>query len=123
MRPTRLCLTAMASLLIAGCGGQSTASTGSSAGGTVLNVVTTTTQITDFTINIGGRHVKVYAVLKANIDPHDYEPSPADLNAISKADVIVKNGVDLEKWFDDTTRAGGQVMVERDGKVREVIRR
>jgi zinc/manganese transport system substrate-binding protein/manganese/iron transport system substrate-binding protein len=68
-------------------------------------VVTTTTQITDFTINIGGRHVKVYAVLKANIDPHDYEPSPADLNAISKADVIVKNGVDLEKWFDDTIKS------------------
>jgi ABC-type Zn uptake system ZnuABC Zn-binding protein ZnuA len=105
MRPTRLCLTATASLLIAACGGQSTASTGSSAGGTVLNVVTTTTQITDFTINLGGRRVKVYAVLKANIDPHDYEPTPADLDAISKADVIVKNGVGLEKWFDDTIKS------------------
>ena len=105
MRQTRLCLTATACLSIAGCGGQSTASTGSSAGATVVNVVTTTTQITDFTINIGGRHVKVYAVLKANIDPHDYEPSPADLDAIAKADVIVKNGVDLEKWFDDTIKS------------------
>jgi ABC-type Zn uptake system ZnuABC Zn-binding protein ZnuA len=94
-----------AGLLSVGCGGQSTASTGSSAAGTVLSVVTTTTQITDFTTNIGGRHVKVYAVLKANIDPHDYEPTPADLDAIAKADLIVKNGVGLEKWFDDTIKS------------------
>ena len=36
---------------------------------------------------------------------------------------VLRDAIALEKWFDDTTRAGGQVMVERDGKVREVIRR
>jgi zinc/manganese transport system substrate-binding protein/manganese/iron transport system substrate-binding protein len=68
----------------------------------ILRVVTTTTQITDFTANIGGADVKVYAVLKANVDPHDYEPTPGDLDAIARADVIVKNGVGLERWFEDT---------------------
>jgi ABC-type Zn uptake system ZnuABC Zn-binding protein ZnuA len=71
----------------------------------VLNVVTTTTQLTDFAVNIGGDKVKVYSVLKANIDPHDYEPTPADLNALANADVIVKNGVGLEKWFDSTIKS------------------
>jgi zinc/manganese transport system substrate-binding protein/manganese/iron transport system substrate-binding protein len=66
----------------------------------VVSVVTTTTQLTDFAKVIGGDHVKVYGVLKANVDPHDYEPSPADLDAIGKADVLFKNGVGLEKWFD-----------------------
>jgi ABC-type Zn uptake system ZnuABC Zn-binding protein ZnuA len=70
------------------------------AGPKVVSVVTTTTQLTDFAKVIGGEHVKVYGVLKANVDPHDYEPSPADLDAIGKADVLVKNGVGLEKWFD-----------------------
>ncbi|HKA04637.1 MAG TPA: metal ABC transporter substrate-binding protein [Acidimicrobiales bacterium] len=105
-------------LVVAACGGDnrassSTASTGGT-GGTgstgsaparVLHVVTTTTQITDFARNIGGDQVKIYAVLKPNVDPHDYEPTPADLDAIAKADVIVKNGVALEKWFGDTIRS------------------
>ncbi len=68
----------------------------------VLKVVTTTTQVTDLARNVGGDQVTVYPVLKANVDPHDYEPTPADLDAIAGADVIVKNGVGLEKWFDDT---------------------
>ena len=57
--------------------GSSTGSSGSTAPH-VLTVVTTTTQLTDFAENVGGDHVMVYAVLKANIDPHDYEPSPAE---------------------------------------------
>jgi ABC-type Zn uptake system ZnuABC Zn-binding protein ZnuA len=84
--------------------GSSTSSSGSAAPH-VLNVVTTTTQLTDFAGNVGGDNVKVYAVLKANIDPHDYEPTPADLDALAKADVIIKNGVGLEKWFDATIKS------------------
>jgi ABC-type Zn uptake system ZnuABC Zn-binding protein ZnuA len=104
--------------LLAACGGDGSSSPattpapGSASGAStapakVLNVVTTTTQITDFVRNIGGDQVKVYAVLKANVDPHDYEPTPADLDAIAKADVIVRNGVGLEKWFGDTIRSAG----------------
>ena len=70
-----------------------------------LAVVTTTTQLTDFAHVIGGDQVSVYAVLKANVDPHDYEPTPADLDAIARADVVVKNGVGLEKWFDSTIKS------------------
>ena len=106
-----------AALVMAACGGdnkgsapattpQSSPSTGASPR-KVLDVVTTTTQITDFAQNIGGDQVKVYAVLKANVDPHDYEPTPADLDAIAKADVVVRNGVGLEKWFDDTVKDAG----------------
>lgn len=67
-----------------------------------LRVVTTTTQLTDFAKVVGGPDVDVYGVLKANVDPHDYEPSPADLKALAEADVILKNGVGIEKWLDKT---------------------
>ena len=83
------------------------------AGSGVLSVVTTTTQLTDFAREIGGSRARVYGVLRANVDPHDYEPSPADLDALAKADVIVKNGVGLEGWFEDTIKAAapkGQVL-------------
>ncbi len=99
--------------LLAACGSDNGSSSGATAaagttGATpakVLRVVTTTTQLTDFATNIGGDDVSVYAVLKANVDPHDYEPTPADIDAIARADVIVKNGVGLEKWFDDTIKS------------------
>jgi ABC-type Zn uptake system ZnuABC Zn-binding protein ZnuA len=110
--------TVAGALVLGACGGDnsgSTATTTATPAGPdaapppakVLAVVTTTTQITDFVKNIGGDHVKVYAVLKPNVDPHDYEATPADLDAIARADVIVRNGVDLEKWFGDTIRSAG----------------
>jgi ABC-type Zn uptake system ZnuABC Zn-binding protein ZnuA len=90
-----------AAILVAGCGSDIKANSAPD-GTRVLEVVSTTTQVTDFVRVIGGAAVKVHAVLTANVDPHDYEPTPADLDAIARADVIVKNGVDLEKWFDQT---------------------
>jgi zinc/manganese transport system substrate-binding protein/manganese/iron transport system substrate-binding protein len=70
-------------------------------------VVTTTTQLTDFARVIGGDRVRVYGLLKPNVDPHDYEPTPADLEALRHADLIVKNGVGLESWLDRTIKSSG----------------
>jgi len=54
------------------------ASTTGGAAGKVISVVTSTTQLTDFAKEIGGSRVKVYGVLKANVDPHDYETPGAE---------------------------------------------
>jgi ABC-type Zn uptake system ZnuABC Zn-binding protein ZnuA len=91
----------------AACGSTGTATDGAdgadgSGAPAKVQVVATTTQVQDFSRVVGGDCAEVYGVLKPNVDPHDYEPSPADLDAIARADVVVKNGVDLEKWFDDT---------------------
>jgi ABC-type Zn uptake system ZnuABC Zn-binding protein ZnuA len=102
----RLRVWAAAAILVAGCG-SSASNAPSAPRARVLTVVTTTTQITDFVRVVGGANVDVHAVLTANVDPHDYEPTPADLDGIAKADVIVKNGVGLEKWFDQTITDAG----------------
>ena len=97
------------SLLAAvGCSGDS----GAESGNGRLRVVATTTQTADFARVVGGDRVDVYGVLKPNVDPHDFEPSPADLDALGRADVIVRNGVGLEDWFDDVIRSA-----EADGAV------
>jgi zinc/manganese transport system substrate-binding protein/manganese/iron transport system substrate-binding protein len=103
-------IVALAALVfvLAACGGGRSSAASSSPSASeppALKVVTTTTQLTDFAKVIGGSDVSVYPVLKANVDPHDYEPTPADIDALAKADVIVKNGVGLEKWFDDTIKS------------------
>ena len=88
------------------CSAETAAGPDGSEGSEVLSVVTTTTQLTDFAREIGGSRARVYGLLKANVDPHDYEPSPADVDALARADVIVKNGLDLEGgWFDDTIKS------------------
>jgi ABC-type Zn uptake system ZnuABC Zn-binding protein ZnuA len=95
----------LAALLVtaAGCG------TGSASSGTPgrIGVVATTTQLADFARNIGGDKIEVTQILKPNVDPHDYEPSPADIQAIGAADIVVENGVGLEKWLNPTIKAAG----------------
>ncbi len=109
IRTVRLAAPAVAGLLATAtaCGGSSSASDTDTAGGEKLKVVATTTQVADFARNIGGAKVKVSQILKPNVDPHDYEPSPADVQAIAQADVVIKSGVGLEKWLDQTISSAG----------------
>ncbi len=102
----RMLWAATALTVLAGCG--STASGGEkTTGTTTLQVVATTPEVADFVRNIGGSDVVVTQIIKLNVDPHEYEPTPADLQAISAAKIVVKNGVDLEKWLDGTIESAG----------------
>ncbi|MBP2706501.1 zinc ABC transporter substrate-binding protein [Microbispora sp. RL4-1S] len=95
-------------VLFAGaCGSAGSGQSGSAASGDRLKVVATTTQIADFVRNVGGDEVEVHQILKPNVDPHDYEPSPLDIQSIAEADVVVKNGVGLEKWLDPVIESAG----------------
>jgi zinc/manganese transport system substrate-binding protein len=99
-----LLLAAVAALLVAGCSGSGG---GDDDAGERLQVVATTTQVADFAANVGGDRVQVTSLLKPGIDAHDYEPSPADIDAIARADVVLQNGVGLEEWLDDTIESSG----------------
>ena len=87
-------------------GGEAAGAAGSPAGGQ-LAVVATTPEVADFVRAVGGADVAVTQIIKPNVDPHDYEPTPADLQAIGKAKLVVKNGVGLEEWLDRTIEAAG----------------
>jgi zinc/manganese transport system substrate-binding protein/manganese/iron transport system substrate-binding protein len=113
----RVALVAGLAVALVGCGDSGNGND-SSAGDGKLSVVTTTTQLTDFARQVGGDHVTVYGVLKPNVDPHDFEPSPVDVERLHDADVIVTNGVGLEKWFDatiDSADPTGTVVVASKG--------
>ena len=61
-----------------------------------LNVVATTTMLTDLVKEIGGDHVSVQGLMGPGVDPHLYQASAGDVTAMSKADVVVYNGIHLE---------------------------
>ena len=96
-------------VLAAGCSGgdQPAGSGGGGAQGATLEVVATTTQVADFAKVVGGDRVRVTGLIKPNVDAHDYEPSPADIDAIARADLVLRNGAGLEDWLDDTISSSG----------------
>jgi ABC-type Zn uptake system ZnuABC Zn-binding protein ZnuA len=97
----------LAALLVAGCSGPGGGASDRDGEGGRLRVVATTTQVADLAANVGGDRVRVTSLLKPGIDPHDYEPSPADIDALAHADLVLENGVGLEAWLADTIDSSG----------------
>ncbi|MGI8578967.1 MAG: metal ABC transporter solute-binding protein, Zn/Mn family [Solirubrobacteraceae bacterium] len=89
---------------LAGCGGSGGSGASS---GTTLDVVATTTQLGDFVREVGGSRVDVHQILKANSDPHDYEPRPSDVQATASATVVFLSGDNLDSWMDKVSEEAG----------------
>ncbi|HOB72973.1 MAG TPA: zinc ABC transporter substrate-binding protein [Phycisphaerae bacterium] len=90
-----------------GCSGRSAGADGDSR----KIVVATTTMIADLASEIGGPDVRVIGLMKPGMDPHIYQPTPADSVAFSKADLILVNGLHLEgRMMDMIQAAGGKAL-------------
>lgn len=61
-----------------------------------LNIVTTTTMITDLVKNIGGDLVNVQGLMGSGVDPHLYKAREGDVTKLVNADIIFYNGLHLE---------------------------
>jgi len=61
-----------------------------------LNVVTTTTMITDLVKNIGKDSININGLMGSGVDPHLYKASEGDVTKLVNADVIFYNGLHLE---------------------------
>lgn len=66
-----------------------------------LQIVTTTTMITDMVQNIGGTQVEVKGLMGSGVDPHLYKASEGDVTKLFNADVIIYNGLHLEGKLED----------------------
>jgi manganese/zinc/iron transport system substrate-binding protein len=61
-----------------------------------LNVVTTTSMITDLVKNIGGDYIVLKGLMGSGVDPHLYKASEGDVSKLVDADIIFYNGLHLE---------------------------
>jgi len=48
--------------------------------------------------NVAGDHAEVITITPAGSDPHEYEPSPKDIAAISESDLFIFNGAGQDPW-------------------------
>ncbi|MFZ0434474.1 MAG: metal ABC transporter substrate-binding protein [Chthoniobacterales bacterium] len=80
---------------------------GSSSGRADLTVASLSTITTDLAKNIGGNHVKIEAIIKPGIDPHEFEPTPSDVKKVAKADLVLFTGKGMEGFLTKLEEAAG----------------
>lgn len=80
---------------------------GSLSGRADLTVASLSTITTDLAKNIGGTHVKIQAIIKPGIDPHEFEPTPSDVKKVAKADLVLFTGKGMEGFLTKLEEAAG----------------
>lgn len=65
-----------------------------------LRVVTTFTVIQDIAQNVAGDVADVESITKPGAEIHDYQPTPHDVVKAQSADLVLWNGLNLERWFE-----------------------
>ena len=87
-------------------------------------VVTTFTIIQDIAQNVAGNAATVESITRPGAEIHDYQPTPQDVVRAQGADLVLWNGMNLERWFErfvDTAK-GVHSAVVSDGVVPMPIR-
>lgn len=63
-------------------------------------VVTTFTILQDMAQNVAGERAIVDSLTRPGAEIHDYDPTPLDVVKAQAADLVLWNGLGLERWFE-----------------------
>ena len=69
--------------------------------GNKLSVYTSFYTMYDFTSKIAGDKAAVTNLVPTGTEPHDWEPSAADITGLETADIFIYNGAGMEHWVQD----------------------
>ena len=72
-----------------------------------LRVASLSTVTTDLAKQIGGKHVTVEGIIKAGIDPHEFEPTPGDVKKVADANLVLLTGKGMEGYLSKLEEAAG----------------
>ncbi len=65
-----------------------------------FKVLTSFTIIADIAKNIAGDAAQVESMTKVNAEIHNYQVTPSDIRRAHDADLLLYNGLNLERWFE-----------------------
>ncbi|WP_372004054.1 metal ABC transporter substrate-binding protein [Tistrella mobilis] len=74
-----------------------------------LKVLTTFTVIADIAANVAGEAAEVVSITRPGADIHNYSPTPGDIRRAMGAGLVLRNGLNLELWFEKFLRNLGDV--------------
>ncbi|MGP1383162.1 MAG: metal ABC transporter substrate-binding protein [Thainema sp.] len=63
-------------------------------------VLTTFTVLADLAQNVAGDKLAVESITRIGAEIHGYEPTPSDIAKAQDADLLLYNGMNLERWFE-----------------------
>lgn len=76
-------------------------------------VVASASIFADMTHQIAGNLIEIRSIVPIGGDPHVYEPTPSDVQLVTKADLILVNGLTFEGWINE--------LIENSGSTAEVV--
>lgn len=95
-------------------------SAGQEGGAERISVVATMSVFADLAEEVGGDEIEVSSIVPVGGDPHTYEPTPSDAVLLSRADIVLDNGLGLSPWFEPLrTNVSGRMVTLTDGIVDE----
>ena len=97
-----------------------------------LKVASLSTVLSDVARNVGGDQIQVEEIVKGGVDPHEFVPSPSDVQQVADAGVVLVSGKGMEgylakleegtdkgKFVDVGDRIGASLKLKDEGKVVE----
>ncbi|MFV9670233.1 iron ABC transporter substrate-binding protein [Pantoea graminicola] len=64
-----------------------------------FKIVTTFTVVADMVRNVAGEAAEVVSITRPGAEIHEYQPTPGDIKRAQGAQLIMANGLNLERWF------------------------
>ncbi len=94
-----------------------------------LKVASLSTVLSDVARQVGGDRVQVEEIVKGGVDPHEFSPSPSDVQTVTEADMVLisgkgmegylaklEQGADAKKFVNVGDRLGNSLKLVEDGK-------
>jgi zinc transport system substrate-binding protein len=75
------------------------------AGTSKIRVVASLYPVYDFAKNVGGKRIDVTLLLPPGEEPHSFDPRPADILDLNRADLFIYTNVYMEPWVNDIKKA------------------
>jgi zinc/manganese transport system substrate-binding protein len=75
-----------------------------------LRVISFFTILTEVAEKVGKDHVQVSGLIKPGVDPHDYEPSPADLKMVSTSTLVLLSAKHMEGYVGKLKQTAGSTV-------------
>lgn len=86
--------------------------TSKSTGESTLNVLASESFLADIAQNVAGGRVQVDSLIPIGVDPHSFEPTPADIKKVADSHVLIINGGGVEAFLERLLQnAGGKHLV------------
>jgi ABC-type Zn uptake system ZnuABC Zn-binding protein ZnuA len=83
-------------------------------GGQPLKVMAVESFLADIAQNVAGERLKIDVLIPLGLDPHAFEPTPADVTRIAESQALIINGAGFEEWLEEIQQNTGsqQLVIE-----------